>query len=36
MTGGRASHVMNFSHYEVLPHELVEKIIEEAQAAKAE
>jgi elongation factor G len=35
MTSGRGSFTMAFSHYEELPAQLVDKVIKEAQAAKA-
>jgi elongation factor G len=34
ITGGRASFMQEFSHYEELPHDLAGKVIEEALAAK--
>ena len=36
ITGGRASFTMEFDHYEELPHDLAQKVIDEAQAARAE
>ena len=36
ITGGRGSFIMDFDHYEVLPHDLAQKVIDEAQAAKSE
>ena len=36
ITGGRGSFTMTFSHYEELPNELAQRVIEEAQAARAE
>ncbi len=36
ITGGRGSFTMSFSHYEELPNELAQRVIEEAQAARAE
>ncbi|HSG28909.1 MAG TPA: elongation factor G, partial [Candidatus Krumholzibacterium sp.] len=36
MTQGRASHTREYSHYEVVPHELAQKLIAEAEAAKEE
>ncbi len=36
ITGGRASYNMEYSHYEVVPHDQADKIIAEAQAADAE
>jgi elongation factor G len=35
MTSGRGSFTMAFSHYEELPAQLVDKVVKEAQAAKA-
>ncbi len=34
ISGGRGSFAQEFSHYEILPHDLMAKVIEEAQAAK--
>jgi len=36
MTQGRATHTQSFSHYEVVPHEIAQKLIAEAEAAKEE
>ena len=36
MTQGKASHHREFSHYEVVPHELAQKLIAEAEAAREE
>jgi elongation factor G len=36
MTQGKASHRRQFSHYEVVPHEIAQKLIAEAEAAKEE
>jgi elongation factor G len=36
MTQGRATHRREFSHYEGVPHEITQKLIAEAEAAKAE
>jgi len=36
ITGGRASFSMEYSHYEVVPHDQAEKVIAEAQTANAE
>jgi len=36
MTSGRGTFQMEFSHYEEVPHHLVEKIIQEAKQAQAE
>jgi len=36
MTGGRGIHKQNFSHYEEVPYEFAEKIIEEAKKEKEE
>jgi elongation factor G len=36
MTGGRGIHKQNFSHYEEVPHEIAQKIIEEAKKHKEE
>jgi len=36
MTSGRASHRVEFSHYEEIPHDLAQKVIEEAQAARSD
>jgi len=36
MTQGRGSHMREFSHYEVVPHDQQEKIVEEAKKEKAE
>jgi translation elongation factor EF-G len=35
MTQGRASYTMEFSHYDFVPNEIVEKIIAQAKAARA-
>lgn len=31
MTGGRGSFHMEFSHYDIVPHNMAEKVIEEAK-----
>lgn len=36
MTQGRATHTQSFSHYEEVPHEIAQKLIAEAEAAKEE
>ncbi len=36
MTQGKASHKREFSHYEVVPHDLAQKLIAEAEAEKSE
>ena len=36
MTQGRATHHREFSHYEVVPHEITQKLIAEAEAEKEE
>jgi elongation factor G len=36
MTGGRGLHKQSFSHYEEVPYEFAEKIIEEAKKEKEE
>jgi len=36
ITGGRGSFMMAFSHYEEMPHELAQRVIDEAQAARTE
>ncbi|MCK4537494.1 MAG: elongation factor G [Candidatus Krumholzibacteria bacterium] len=36
MTQGRALHTRKYSHYEIVPHELAQKLIAEAKAAKEE
>ena len=36
MTQGRATHSQSFSHYEEVPHEIAQKLIAEAEAAKEE
>ena len=36
MTQGRATHRRHFSHYEEVPHEVAQKLIAEAEAAKEE
>jgi len=36
MTQGRGSHMREFSHYEVVPHDQQEKIVEEAKKQQAE
>jgi len=35
MTQGRGDYTMEFSHYEIVPSQLAEKIISQAKAAKA-
>jgi elongation factor G len=35
LTGGRGVHTENFSHYEEMPHDAAEKVIEEAKKRKA-
>jgi elongation factor G len=36
ITGGRASFNMEYSHYEVVPHDQMDKIVADAKAAKSE
>ncbi len=36
ITGGRGYYTMRFSHYEIVPHKIAEKIIQQAQEAKKE
>jgi elongation factor G len=36
MTQGRATHKREYSHYEIVPHELAQKLIADAKAAKEE
>ncbi len=36
MTQGRASHTREFSHYDVVPHEIAQKLIAKAEAGKEE
>jgi elongation factor G len=36
LTGGRAAHTEEFSHYEEMPKELEQKVIAEARKAKEE
>jgi elongation factor G len=36
MTGGRGRHAQKFSHYEVVPKEITEKIVAAYQAARSE
>ena len=36
MTQGRASHTREFSHYDVVPHEIAQKLIAKAEAEKEE
>jgi len=36
MTGGRGRHTQKFSHYEVVPREITEKIVAAHQAARSE
>jgi translation elongation factor EF-G len=35
MTQGRGDYTMEFSHYEVVPSQITEKIVSQAKAAKA-
>ena len=35
MTQGRGDYAMEFSHYEVVPNQIAEKIVSQAKAAKA-
>ena len=35
MTQGRGDYTMEFSHYEVVPNQIAEKIVSQAKAAKA-
>jgi translation elongation factor EF-G len=36
MTQGKASHTRSFSHYEMVPHDIAQKLIAEAEAAREE
>ena len=36
MTQGKATHTRTFSHYEVVPHDIAQRLIAEAEAEKEE
>ena len=36
ITGGRGYYSMRFSHYEIVPHRIAEKVIQQAQETKKE